>query len=830
MAKKKEISEFSKKSKRILYALIWLGAFSPVFLITSLFIFQSEDELPSIEVLENPPELLASVVLADDGRTELGRYWTVNRSSVDYKDISPFVIDALVSTEDERFHEHAGIDFRALLRAVVNLGSAGGASTISQQLAKLLFTLQEREKIAELRAQGKPVPPSPSGKIGRLMKRVKEKIKENIIALRLEERYTKEEIITMYLNQFDFIYNAVGIKNASRVYFNKTPLELDKSEAAMLVGMVKNPDLYNPYTYQIRNYRSKIAGWEDKPESEVTDLEIRSRKTKDSLRAHNRRNQALYQWLKNSERGNPGLISKISREEYDEFKNRHLDIDYQRVDHKEGLAPYFRESLRADLKKLFNEKNEDGTFKIQKSDGSKYNVYSDGLKIYTTINADLQQYAEYALKRHLREGLQDKFTKNNRRNRNFPFTNDIGTETVELLMNSGRKQSDRYRNMKAGGISNETIIKSFEVPTPMKVFSWKGEIDTVMTPNDSIRYYKNLLHAGLISIEPSTGFVKAWVGGADFKHFAFDHVKLGKRQVGSTIKPIVYATAMEMRKVKPCTKFVEGTSYCVDVYDKNGQQAKQWCPEGDINRKDGSAPTVSWGLRNSNNPVTVAVMSQMGGYAGPMTISKILKGLDIELRPEDEVPSMCLGIMDLSLFQMIGAQAMFVNQGMFVRPSTILRIEDRNGNVIYNAEPHVKEVLSPNVAHETLKMMKGVVTAGTAARLRSNRYEYAGFTMPMAGKTGTTQNNSDGWYFGLTPDLVTGVWVGAEDRAVHFKYTDDGQGARMAMPIFGYYMKKAYANKKLNLSIDDFPEPAGYDPLQFSCDDSTNETPPDIDL
>ena len=830
MAKKKEISEFSKKSKRILYALIWLGAFSPVFLITSLFIFQSEDELPSIEVLENPPELLASVVLADDGRTELGRYWTVNRSSVDYKDISPFVIDALVSTEDERFHEHAGIDFRALLRAVVNLGSAGGASTISQQLAKLLFTLQEREKIAELRAQGKPVPPSPSGKIGRLMKRVKEKIKENIIALRLEERYTKEEIITMYLNQFDFIYNAVGIKNASRVYFNKTPLELDKSEAAMLVGMVKNPDLYNPYTYQIRNYRSKIAGWEDKPESEVTDLEIRSRKTKDSLRAHNRRNQALYQWLKNSERGNPGLISKISREEYDEFKNRHLDIDYQRVDHKEGLAPYFRESLRADLKKLFNEKNEDGTFKIQKSDGSKYNVYSDGLKIYTTINADLQQYAEYALKRHLREGLQDKFTKNNRRNRNFPFTNDIGTETVELLMNSGRKQSDRYRNMKAGGVSNETIIKSFEVPTPMKVFSWKGEIDTVMTPNDSIRYYKNLLHAGLISIEPSTGFVKAWVGGADFKHFAFDHVKLGKRQVGSTIKPIVYATAMEMRKVKPCTKFVEGTSYCVDVYDKNGQQAKQWCPEGDINRKDGSAPTVSWGLRNSNNPVTVAVMSQMGGYAGPMTISKILKGLDIELRPEDEVPSMCLGIMDLSLFQMIGAQAMFVNQGIFVRPSTILRIEDRNGNVIYNAEPHVKEVLSPNVAHETLKMMKGVVTAGTAARLRSNRYEYAGFTMPMAGKTGTTQNNSDGWYFGLTPDLVTGVWVGAEDRAVHFKYTDDGQGARMAMPIFGYYMKKAYANKKLNLSIDDFPEPAGYDPLQFSCDDPTNETPPDIDL
>ncbi|MFZ9028548.1 MAG: transglycosylase domain-containing protein [Crocinitomicaceae bacterium] len=830
MANKKEIVEFSKKWKRILYVLIWLGALSPVFAITLLIMSQSEDELPSIEVLENPPELLASVVLADDGRTELGRYWTVNRSSVSYKDISPYVIDALISTEDERFHEHAGIDLRAILRAAANMGAAGGASTITQQLAKLLFTLQEREKIAELRAQGKPVPPPPSGKIGRLMSRLDEKAKENIIALRLEERYTKEEIITMYLNQFDYLYNAVGIKNAARVYFNKNASELNKSEAAMLVGMVKNPTLYNPYTYKIRNYRSKIAGWEDKPESEVTPKEIKERRAADSLRAHSRRNQALYQWLKNSDRDNPALSSKITREEYDKIKNENLPTDYQVVDHKEGLAPYFRESLRADLSTLFNEKNEDGSYKLHKADGSKYNVYSDGLKIYTTINADLQQYAEYALKRHLREGLQKKFTKNNRRNRNFPFTNDIDKETVDLLMNSGRKQSERYRKMKAGGISNDRIIKSFNVPTQMKVFSWNGEIDTVMTPNDSIRYYKNLLRAGLISIEPSTGFVKAWVGGTDFKHFAFDHVKLGKRQVGSTIKPFVYATAMLMGKVKPCTKFVEGTSYCVDVFDENGQQAKQWCPEGDIRTKDGSAPTVYWGLRNSNNPVTVAVMSQMGGYSGPKTISKLLKGLDIELRPEDEVPSMCLGIMDLSLFQMVGAQAMFVNQGMYVRPSTVLRIEDRNGNVIYSAEPYVKEVLSSNVAYETLKMMKGVVTAGTAVRLLSSRYEYGGFTMPMAGKTGTTQNNSDGWYFGLTPDLVTGVWVGAEDRAVHFRYTEDGQGARMAMPIFGYYMNKAYANKKLNLSTEDFPEPAGYDPLQFSCDGAATDTPPDIEL
>lgn len=827
MAKKAEKIEFSKKWKRILFVLIWLGAFSPVFAITILIMSQSEDELPSIEVLENPPELLASVVLADDGRTELGRYWTVNRSNVEYKDISPFVIDALISTEDERFHEHSGIDLRAILRAAANMGSAGGASTITQQLAKLLFTLQEREKIAELRAAGKPVPPPPSGKIGRLMKRLDEKAKENIIALRLEERYTKEEIITMYLNQFDFLYNAVGIKNAARVYFNKTAAELNKSEAAMLVGMVKNPTLFNPYTYQIRNYRSKISTWENKPESEVTEKEIKERRAADSTRAHSRRNQALYQWLKNSDRDNPSLSSKITREEFDKIKNENIETDYQVVDHKEGLAPYFRESLRADLSKLFSEKNPDGSYKLHKANGKPYNVYSDGLKIYTTINADLQQYAEAALKRHLKEDLQPRFTKNNKRNRNFPFTNDINKETVELLMNSGRKQSERYRKMKAAGIPNEEIIKSFEVPTQMSVFSWDGEIDTVLTPNDSIRYYKDLLHAGLLSIEPSTGFVKAWVGGADFKHFAFDHVKLGKRQVGSTIKPFVYATAMLMGKVKPCTKFVEGTSYCVDVFDENGQQAKQWCPEGDVPEN----PTVANGLALSNNPITVAVMSQMGGYSGPKTISKLLKGLDIELRPEDEVPSMCLGVMDLSLYQMVAAQAMFVNQGMFVRPSTVLRIEDRNGNVIYSAEPYVKEVLSSDVAYETLKMMKNVINRGTGGSLRSSSRKWGGFTMPIAGKTGTTQNNSDGWFMGLTPDLVTGVWVGAEDRAVRFRSMDWGQGARMALPIWGYYMQKAYANKKLNLSTDDFPEPIGYDPTKFGCDGgSTNDPPPDIEL
>lgn len=658
------------------------------------------------------------------------------------------------------------------------------------------------------------------------MKRIDEKAKENIIALRLEERYTKEEIITMYLNQFDFLYNAVGIKNAARVYFNKTPADLDKAEAAMLVGMVKNPTLYNPYTYKIRNYRSKIAGWENKSENEVTTKEITERRAADSLRAHSRRNQALYQWLKNSDRDNPALTSKITREEYDKIKNENLPTDYQVVDHKEGLAPHFRESLRADLKNIFNEKNEDGSYKLKKPDGSKYNIYTDGLKIYTTINAELQMYAEQAIERHLREDLQPEFTKNNKRNKNYPFAHNIDNRRAEQLMNSGRKKSERYRIMKENGISNDAIMKSFNVPSPMKIFSWNKEIDTVMTPNDSIRYYKNLLHAGLLSIEPSTGFVKAWVGGTDIKHFAYDHVKLGKRQVGSTIKPFVYATALMLGRdsnnepLKPCTVFPEGPNNGVQM--DNGSI---WRPAGEVLAN----PTLANALALSNNPTTVAVMNSMG-EAGPQNIAKLLQGLEIELRPQDVVPSMCLGVMDLSLYQMVSAQAMFVNQGVYIRPSTIIEIRDRNDNVIYSVEPFEREVLNEVYAYTTLKMMKGVVDRGTSASLRSNSRKWGGFTMPIAGKTGTTQDNTDGWFMGLTPDLVTGVWVGAEDKDVRFRSMTWGQGARMALPIWGYYMKKAYESMDVKLSKEDFPEPMGYDPLQFNCSDSTNEIPPDIDL
>ncbi|MCH2229305.1 MAG: transglycosylase domain-containing protein [Crocinitomicaceae bacterium] len=820
MKEKKPVKQtFTPKTSRLLILVLWLGALSPILALFLLFITQPEDELPSVEMLENPPELLASVVLADDGKTELGRYWSVNRTNVEYKDISPYVFDALIATEDERYLDHAGVDLKAVGRAITKMGAAGGASTISQQLAKLLFTLQERARKAELKAKGE-TEPAPSGRLGRIQKRLDEKVKENIIAVRLESRYTKEEIITMYLNQFDFLYNAVGIENAAKVYFNKKPIDLTKSEAAMLVGMCKNPGLYNPYTYQIKDYRAKAAKRHGIQKDQVTAEQMQEFRAKDSIRALSRRNQVLFQWKRNTIKENVALKNHMPQAEYDSLIKTPIVTDYQVVDHKEGLAPYFRESLRSQLSELFKSTDENGELIYQNEDGEAYNVYKDGLKIYTTINVRMQQHAENAMKRHLSEDLQPEFDKNNRNLRNFPFTNRISDEVAETLMNSGRKNSERYRVMKARGVSTAEIEKSFELEVPMRIFSWGGDIDTVMTPNDSIRYYKGVLRAGLVSMEPSTGFVKAWVGGADFNHFAYDHVKQGTRQVGSTIKPFVYATAITMGVVKPCTKFPFGSSACVDVFE-NEKITKQWCPKGALTPKSGIDPSVAWCLANSNNPGTVLVMSKMGGQAGPKNISKLLKDLDINLRPEDEVPSMCLGVMDLSLYQMVGAQSMFVNQGIYVRPSTILRIEDRNGNVIYGADPYSKEVLNSGDAHATLQMMRGCVQFGTGASLRGGR-KWGGISQPTAGKTGTTQNNSDGWFMGLTPDLVTGVWVGAEDRAVRFRSMTWGQGARMALPIYGYYMQKVYKDPKLKISTEEFEAPIGYDPSRYECDGSEN--------
>ncbi len=807
-----------KKYTRILYIL---GLF-PLTLATCLLLFQPNSSLPTVASLETPPELLASVVLAEDGETELGRYWKINRTSVPYKEISPFITDALISTEDERFVEHSGADFKAIGRAIVSAGGAGGASTISQQLAKLLFTLQQREKEDIARANGIAYSNYSGGKIGRIFSRINEKARENIIATRLEKRYTKEEIITMYLNQFDFLYNAVGIENAAKVYFNKKPKNLTKDEAAMLVGMCKNPTLYNPHTHQIKNYKNYIANRDEISLSAVTKEAIAEKRAEDSLRAVSRRNQVMFQWLKNSKAKNAALRVTITQEEYDVLKNKPLVCNYQEVDHKRGMAPYFREGLRKELTSIFSEKNSNGSLKYKRDDGMPWDIYRDGLKIYTTIDANMQLHAEEAMAHHLSETLQPQFDENNRHTRNFPFSNDLSDAEAEKIMASARRNSPRYLNLIASGVSESEIQKIFNTPTTMRVFTWDGkksdgyfkEKDTTITPNDSIRYYKSYLHAGLISIEPETGFVKAWVGGVNIDHFAYDHVKLGRRQVGSTMKPFVYAAAVAMGVVKPCT-LIPDIAHCVDLIDPEGNIDGRWCPKNSSDLTGGQC-SVSKGLAMSKNNITVGVMQKMGGKAGPQTIAKLLANMDIDLHKNDIVPAMCLGSMDLSLFEMVGAQATFANHGVFVRPTTIMRIEDRNGNVIYSAKSESKEVMSEDVAYTMIKMMEGVIQGGTGSRLRGGA-DYGNILAPTAGKTGTTQNNSDGWFMGLTPELVTGVWVGAEDRSVRFRSTQQGQGSRTAMPIYGYYMQQIYKDPKIGISTTDFDKPNNFNEQINGC-------------
>lgn len=799
----------------------WLFGLSPILLVVVLLASQSEEDLPSLEMLENPPELQASIILSDDGVTELGRYWQINRTTVKYKDISPFVISSLISTEDERFHEHSGVDFKSLGRAIVKMGGAGGGSTISQQLAKLLYTLKQREKEEDRRSKGEhaKVP----SKMSRLMGRVDEKAQENITATRLEERYTKEEIITMYLNQFDFLYNAVGVENASRVYFNKSANELKMEEAAILVGMCKNPSLYNPYSFTKRNYRQILANRNNVALDKVSQEEVTQAKEKDSLRTVSRRNQVLFQWYRNSKKNNEALSVKITKEEYDSLIQLPIITEYRSVDFKEGIAPYFRESIRLEVSRLFSQKDEKGKLVYKKKDGTAWNIYNDGLKIYTTINTDLQQYAEYAVARHLKENLQPAFDKNNKATKFYPFANDIKRDQIDKIMNSAMKVSDRYRTLKLAGLSESEILKTFHEPTEMEVFSWNGSIDTTMTPYDSIRYYKAFLRSGLLSIEPGTGFVKAWVGGYDMEHFAYDHVRLGRRQVGSTIKPFIYASGMTMGVITPCTTF-PNIQHCVDKFDSKGRPDGQWCPRNSDGKLDGEQVTVRRGLQNSMNNITVAIMQSMGAMAGPPTVDKVLQAMGIHLNPEDVVPAMCLGTMDLSLYELVAAQATFVNNGIYIEPTTILRIEDRNGNVIYNARPVVNEALNENVAYATLSMMRSVVEGGTAGSLRGSYYNWGGIKYPTAGKTGTTQGNSDGWFMGLTPNLVTGVWVGGEERAIRFRSMLWGQGARMALPIYGYYMQKAYANPALKLTEGDFVAPQNYSESEFSCTPETDDT------
>jgi penicillin-binding protein 1A len=821
MAKKQNKSKtnlFSVTRKKVIY--FWLVATFPILLIFLLLFYHSFSDLPSIIDLKDP-QLTASVVYANDGETEMGRYWKVNRVVCRYDSISPYLTDALISTEDERFFSHSGIDVKAIGRAIVNVGGSGGASTITQQLAKQLFTLKERQEREERIAAGEEEETPFFGRYGRKFNRLVEKVKENIISTRIEETFTKEEIITMYLNQFDFLYNAVGIANACKIYFNKTPSTITKEEAAMLIGMCKNPTLFNPYTFSIKNYRAILAERNGVSIKSVKTIDIEDAKSKDSLRAVERRNQVLQQWLKNSNRNNKGLRVKISQADYEVLSKKPIKTDFQQLNFKKGRATYFKEALRKEVVDLLAQKDENGDYRIYKrnpedpEDKSRpYNIYEDGLRIYTTIDYRMQVYAEEALNRHLKQNLQPAFNRNNRGLRNYPFSNSITNEEVNQIMTSAIHRSNRYYNLVRSGYTEPEILKNFRVKTSMKIFTWRGVKDTVMTPYDSILHYKSYLQAGLVSIEPGTGFVKAWVGGADIDYFAYDHVRLGKRQVGSTIKPFVYATAMSMGVIKACTQ-IPNVRHCIKLYDDEGNYTKSWCPKGG---GGGGSVTVKRALAQSMNNIAAAIINKLGRN-GPKTVASILEQMDIHLEKRDITPSMCLGSMDLSLIQLVGAQATFVNHGLYNRPTTILRIEDRYGNEIYTSGFETKEVFNETYAYSIIDMMKEVINSGTATSLRSGQ-SWGGIRYPTAGKTGTTQSNSDGWFVGLTPELVTGVWVGAEDRAVRFKTMAWGQGARLALPIYGYYMQFLYGDSKVKISKKDFEKPQGFDESKVDCNES----------
>lgn len=815
--------EFKPKTRLVLLLTLWLIGLTPLFGILYLrYITTDNANLPSTAILESQEESLATTIFADDGITELGKYWKVNRTSVSYHNISPYAISALISTEDERFEKHAGIDAKAVARALYSMGEAGGASTISQQLAKLIFTLQEREDKAmaqlqngenQLTAEEEAI-----RKMGKYEKRLYEKVKENVIALRLERRYTKREIITMYLNQFDFLFNAVGISSAARVYFNKAAAELQPEEAAMLIGMCKNPSYYNPYMFKIKNYRGIIARRNNIAPEDVSIESIRAEREQDSLRAINRRNTVLFKWYENSQKENNNLPVLLSREEYDSLKALPIITDYQIADHKEGLAPYFRESLRAELRRVLLEKDEKGNLKYAKANGKPYDIYQDGLRVYTTINPQIQKHAEEAVTLHLSKNIQHRFDANNRKMKNFPFDNRIAESTVQNLMNSAIKRTDRYRSGLASGKTEKQVLAEFEEPVQMKIFSWNGDIDTILTPKDSIRYYKNIMRAGLVSIEPQTGFIKAWVGGPNIRHFGYDHVAQGKRQVGSTIKPFIYSTGMRFGVIHSEEK-IPNIPYCVDVQTgSTAADMTSWCPRNAGEAMNGELISFGSGLAQSKNNITVAVMARLGGNAGPRAVAKLMRDLRIEMREEDIVPAMCLGVMDLSLLQLTAAQGAFVNKGIYSDPTALMRIEDRHGNVIYEYFPEQIEVMSEDLAYATLDIMRRVVLGGTGGSLRQSWRDWGGIMHPTAGKTGTTQNNSDGWFMALTPDLVTGVWVGAEDMAVRFRSMEWGQGARMALPIYGYMMQKVYADKSVKISTDDFAVPENFSQSPYHRD------------
>ncbi|MDR9401501.1 MAG: transglycosylase domain-containing protein [Psychroflexus sp.] len=730
----------------LLYAAGVLGV-ALLFLLASWGVF---GEMPTFEELENPETNLATEVLSSDGKT-IGKYFKENRTPVKYEDLPGNLVKALVSTEDERYYSHAGIDARGTVRAAVYLGKKGGASTISQQLAKLLFT--------KITSNNK-------------LERIIQKFKEWVIAIRLERQYTKEEIITMYLNKFDFIYQADGIRSASRIYFGKEPKELELHESSVLVAMLKNPTLYNPLK---ENFKAN---------------------------AKERRNQVFEQMKRNEH---------LNEKEVDSLQQLALDTNYSPEQHDQGMATYFRAHLREYLQNWIKEN--------PKPDGTEYSLYSDGIKVYTTIDSRYQQYAENAVNKHLKN-LQKVFDEKNKYNSTAPFR-DVTPEEIKKIINREIKNSDRYREMLAQGKSKEQIMASFDKKRKMKVFSWKGTIDTTMTPRDSIRYYKSFLNAGMMSMQPITGAIKAWVGGINYQYFKYEHVKQAERQVGSTFKPFVYATAIDQLNLSPCYQ-LPNTRFTIPK-GKYGL-LEDWSPDNAGNEY-GGMKSLKQALAESINTITARVMDK----TGPNAVIQMIDNLGVDTSDIPSYPSIALGTADLSVYEMVAAYSTFANKGVYTEPYFVSRIEDKNGSALYQHSPKTEDVLSKETAYVTTQLLEGVTKFGSGRRLRGTyaknlpHYKKAvtgypyDFENPIAGKTGTTQNQSDGWFIGMVPDLATGVWVGGQNRSVRFPSLLYGQGATMALPIWGKYMKDLYKDEDIEVSKEDFEKPDNLS-IKVDCD------------
>ena len=697
-------------------------------------------EMPDFRQLENPKTNFASEIISSDNEV-LGKYYfNDNRTPIKYEDINTKTVEALIATEDERFYSHPGIDLKATLRAIVFLNTRGGASTISQQLARQLFVGVRSRNIIQA---------------------VGQKIKEWVIAVELEKQYTKEEIITMYLNIYDFGYYGDGIKSASNIYFSKEPIDLKIEESAMLIGMLQNSSLYDPLR-----------------RPEIT---------------KNRRDLVLMQMAKNK---------YISENEKDSLQEIPLELNYTPQSHRQGLATYFRSYLRGFMK--------DWTDNNLKADGSKYNLYSDGLKIYTTINSKMQKYAEESVTEHMKN-LQKEFFIQNDTLSTAPFR-DLDEDEEESIMKRTMRRSERWRKARLSGKSADEIEEIFNVPTEMSIFSWEGDIDTVMSPIDSIRYYKHFLQAGMMSMNPKNGHVMAWVGGINYRNFQYDHVMQSKRQIGSTFKPFLYATAIDQLKLSPCDMLPDAI-HCIEPYKYGNPDP--WCPTNSSD-KYGGMRTLSNALANSKNTISAQLIDRVG----PRPVADLARNLGVSSNIPN-VPAIALGTPDLSVYEMVGAYGAFANKGIYVKPIMVTKIEDRNGKIVFQSTPETKDVLSEESSYVTLKLLEGVTKFGSGARLRHDipederNYVYKNvvsgypykFDNAIAGKTGTTQNQSDGWFIGMVPNLVTGVWVGGEDRSIHFEEIAFGQGATMSLPIWGLFMKKCYEDEELGVSKEDFEEP-----------------------